>query len=364
MQYARLVPIQITLKNNEQLYLRKVEIMLRMTLSAAQTFIKEDVPAPKAAPGQVVIKIARSGICGSDIHAYYDSHPFISLPLVTGHEFAGEIVEIGEGVTGFNLGDRVTAMPQIYCGECYNCRVGRYNICETLKVIGCQVTGATQELLDVDAKLVLKLPDELSYDEGAMIEPVCVGVGSCRRTEVKDKRVVVLGAGTIGNLTAQAAKAMGAASVMITDMSESRLELAKKCGIEHTVNIAKQDLAEEMKKLWGADGADVIIECVGHQSAIDQAINVARKGIDIVVAGVFGELATVNMGLVQDKELSLIGTLMYTKQDWLDTIKFITEKKIALQPLMSARFPLSKLDEAYRYIEENKDIAIKVLIES
>jgi len=338
--------------------------MLQMKLTEPKTITRGDVPVPKAAPGEVVIKIVRSGICGSDIHAYYDKHPFVSLPIVTGHEFSGEIAEIGSDVTGLELGDRVTVMPQVYCEECLNCRAGRYNICFSLKVIGCQTTGASQELLAVDSKLVLKLPDGISFDQGAMLEPTGVGIHACRRAGgVENKKVVVLGAGTIGNLAAQAAKALGAASVIITDMSDSRLELAKKCGVDHSVNITKEDLPKEIKNMWGDSGADLIIECVGLQSAIDQAINIARKGSDIVVAGVFGALTTVNMGLVQDKELNLIGTLMYTKEDWMDAIRLVLEKKIVLEPLMSAHFPLAELGKAFLHIEENPDTALKVLIE-
>jgi len=336
-----------------------------MRLTETQTITKEDVPPPKAAPGEVVIRIVRSGICGSDIHAYYNKHPFISLPIVTGHEFSGEIVEIGEGVTGLSAGDRVTAMPQVYCGECLNCKSGRYNICYSLQVIGCQTTGASRELLAVDSKLILKLPDDISFDQGAMIEPVSVGIHACRRAgAVANKKVVVQGAGTIGNLAAQAAKALGASSVMITDMMDSRLDLARKCGIDHTVNISNNDLSSEIENIWGKDGADIIIECVGLQSAIDQAINIARKGSDIIVAGVYGSMATVNMGLVQDKELNLIGTLMYTKEDWIDAIDFVSAKKILVEPMMSARFPLLELGDAFQYIEDNKDTALKVLVVS
>jgi len=338
--------------------------MLQMTLVSPETIAASDVPEPKPDKGQVVVKIVRSGICGSDIHAYYDKHPFISLPVVPGHEFAGTVAEVGEGVTNFAVGDRVTVMPQLFCGTCRNCKIGRYNICSSLKVIGCQDPGASQEKLAVDAALVLKLPDNMCFDKGAMLEPVAVGVHACQRAGgVKNKRVLVLGAGTIGNLAAQAAKAMGAESVMITDMSNPRLELAKKCGIDHTVNIDSADLASEINKVWGVDGADVIIECVGVGAAIEQAIQVGRKGSDIVVAGVFGDMATVNMGLVQDKELSLIGTLMYVKEDWLDAIKYVNEGTVTVEPLMSKYFPLAELGTAFKYIEQNKDTALKVLIE-
>ena len=339
--------------------------MLQMTLVSPETITKSNVPEPKAAKGQVVVKIIRSGICGSDIHAYYGKHPFISLPVVPGHEFSGIVAEVGEGVKDFAIGDRVTVMPQLFCGECRNCKVGRYNICSSLKVIGCQDPGASQEKLAVDAKLVLKLPEGMDFDRGAMLEPVAVGIHACQRAGgVEQKRVLVLGAGTIGNLAAQAAKAMGAEAVMITDISEKRLDLAKKCGIDYTVNIDKADLASEISKVWGADGADVIIECVGVGAAIEQAIQVGRKGSDIIVAGVFGDMATVNMGLVQDKELNLIGTLMYVKEDWLDAIKFVHEGTIILEPLMSKHFPLAELGAAFKYIEQNKDTALKVLMDA
>lgn len=341
--------------------------MIQMTLASKETITRADVPEPNAGEGQVVVKIVRSGICGSDIHAYYDSHPFIDLPVVPGHEFSGIVCALGAGdIKGLTIGDRVTVMPQLYCGQCVNCKSGRYNICMTLQVIGCQAPGASQEKLAVDASLVLKLPDSMDFDHGAMLEPVAVGIHSCKRVigGVSGKNVLVLGAGTIGNLTAQAAKALGAASVMITDVSGFRLDVAKKCGVEHTVNIANIDLAGEIKKAWGDIGADAIIECVGVAATIEQAIQVGRKGTDIIVAGVFGEAATVSMGLVQDKELNLIGTLMYTKEDWLDAINFVVEGKIVLAPLMSKHFPLAELPEAFKYIEANRDTALKVLMDA
>ena len=339
--------------------------MLQMTLTAPETITKGETQVPEPASGEVVVKIERSGICGSDIHAYYDKHPFISLPIVTGHEFSGTIAKLGEGVSQLAVGDRVTVMPQIYCDECLNCRSGRYNICMALKVIGCQTTGASQEMLAVDARLVIKLPDDMSFDVGAMLEPIAVGIHACKRASdggVEGKNVLVQGAGTIGNLAAQAAKALGAKSVMITDLIDPRLLIATECAIDHVVNVSKQDLSAEIEKQWGFDGADIIIECVGLQSAIDQAINIGRKGSDIIVAGVYGDYATVNMGLVQDKELNLIGTLMYTKEDWLDAIGFVKEKRITPEPLICKYFPLSALAEAFEFIEENKDIALKVLI--
>jgi L-iditol 2-dehydrogenase len=338
--------------------------MLQMTLSAPLTITKGDVPAPVPEAGQAVLQIKRSGICGSDIHAYYGKHPFMSTPVVLGHEFSAVVIALGAGVTGFAVGDRVTAMPQLFCGECRTCKIGRYNICAHLKVIGCQAPGAMQEQLAVDAKLLLKLPDDMTFEQGALLEPIAVGVHACKRGGgVAGRRVVVQGAGTIGNLAAQAAKALGAEAVMITDVSTPRLELAKRCGIDYTVNITQSDPAAEIKRLWGSDGADTFIECVGSAAAVEQAIQVSGKGNDIIIAGVFGDPATVTMGLVQDKELNLIGTLMYTKEDWLDAIRFVTSRAVTVEPLISKHFPLAELAEAFTYVEQNKDTALKVLMD-
>ena len=338
--------------------------MLQMTLTSKNKITKADVPEPKAEKGQVVVKILRGGICGSDIHAYHDQHPFITLPVVPGHEFAGTVSEIGEGVSNVKVGDRVTVMPQLYCGECRNCKIGRYNICMSLKVLGCGAPGAFQEKLAVPAELVLKLPDDMTFDQGAMLEPIAVGIHSCKRATggVKGKRVLVLGAGTIGNLTAQAARALGAESVMITDLIDWRLNIAKKCVIEHTINVEKMNLAEVIAEIWGNDGADVIIECIGV-NVIEEAIQLARKGTDIVVAGVFPDNCTINMGLVQDKELSLIGTLMYTEEDWLDAIRFVSEGTVDVDSLISKHYPLEELAEAYEYAVQNAENAIKVMME-
>jgi len=335
-----------------------------MTLTSLKTITKAEVSEPIAQKGEVVIKIARSGICGSDIHAYFDQHPFIPLPVVPGHEFSGTVAELGEGVSHLKIGDRVTVMPQLYCGECRNCKIGRYNICASLKVLGCGVPGSCQEKLAVPANLVLKLPDSMSFDQGAMLEPIAVGIGACKRATggVRGKRVLVLGAGTIGNLTAQAAKAMGAESVIIADLIDWRLEVAKKCGIDHTINPGKVDLPTEITKIWDADGADVIIECIGV-NVIDSAIHYARKGTDIVVVGVFSEPCTINMGLIQDKEVSLIGSLMYIEEDWLEAIEYVNTGVVTLEPLISKHFPLEQLAEAYEYAIENRDTSIKVLVE-
>lgn len=338
--------------------------MIQVILTEPTSIEIREVNKPAAKEEEVLLEIKRIGICGSDIHAYYGKHPYINCPIVQGHEFSGKIIELGQGVSDFKIGDRVTVMPQLTCGHCYQCQQGDYHICDNLKVIGCQANGAAQEYLAVPQKLVIKLPDSIDYDFGAMVEPLAVGVHAVRRLSgTKDSKVLVLGAGTIGNLTAQAAKALGAEKVMIADISDVRLEIARKCGIDPVVNNTKQDLSKELKDKFGEVKADAIIECVGSGQTINQAIALARKGSEVIVVGVFGEKPVVDVGLIQDRELKIIGSLMYKKADYETAIDLIERKKVELEPLISRHFSLREYAEAYRYIEKNREKTMKVLID-
>jgi len=338
--------------------------MIQVILSQPQKIEIREVPKPVPAAGQVLLRIKRIGICGSDIHAYYGKHPYIQCPVVQGHEFSAEVADLGPGVTQFQVGDRVTVRPQLTCGQCYQCRHGNYHICQSLKVIGCQAEGAAQEFLAVPQELVVKLPDSIDYDLGAMVEPLAVGVHAAGRlSEIKGGNFLILGAGPIGNLTAQAVKALGAGSVMITDISEIRLEIARRCGIDFAINNSRQNLAEEIKKHFGEAKPEAILECVGSEKTIDLAINLARKGSEIIVVGVFEEKPKVDFGLIQDRELRVIGSLMYKKEDYDTAIRLIESKKVHLEPLLSRHFSLKEYSEAYKYIELNREKTMKVLID-
>jgi L-iditol 2-dehydrogenase len=174
---------------------------------------------------------------------------------------------------------------------------------------------------------------------------------------------LVLGAGPIGNLTAQAALGLGAESVMITDLSEFRLGIARSCGIPHTVNPGRQVLEDEIETRFGPDRADGILECVGAQETMEQAIALSRKGSDIIVVGVFAEKPRLDIGLVQDKELRIIGTLMYKEGDYAKAIDLIQAGKVRLDPLITSHFAFSEYARAYKYIEEYGDRSMKVLID-
>ncbi len=325
-----------------------------------------DISVPEVKEGQILIEVMRIGICGSDIHVYHGKHPYTPYPVVQGHEVSGRIEKIGPGVSGFEVGDKVTIQPQVVCGKCYSCTHGKYHICDYLKVMGFQTTGMASEYFVVNAEKVLKLPDNIDYDKGAMIEPLAVAIHALGRAgkEIKGKKILILGAGPIGNLVAQAAKGMGAKSVIIIDLSDYRLNIAQECGIDHCVNSNTQDIAAVVKREFGTrDKADLILECVGINATIDQAIEIARKGTDIILVGVFGDKPTIDLGLVQDRELRLIGTLMYQENDYKKAIKLINVEKINLEPLISAHFNFKDYLKAYQYIEEKKDKVMKVIID-
>ncbi|WEG13361.1 alcohol dehydrogenase catalytic domain-containing protein [Pullulanibacillus sp. KACC 23026] len=322
-----------------------------------------DVPVPEVKTDQIKIKIQRIGVCGSDIHVNHGKHPYTSYPVVQGHEISAEVVEIGSDVNHIKVGDKVTIQPQVVCGKCYPCTHGMYNDCEELKVMGFQTTGMASEYFVVDANKALALPQDMSWEQGAFIEPLAVAVHAVRRAgDMIGKKVLVLGGGPIGNLVSQTAKAMGAESVLISELSPYRLEVARKCGIG-TINAQNEDLLDSIIKNFGEDRADCIFECIGISPTINQAINYARKGSTIVVVGVFADLSTVNMGYIQDHELSLLGSAMYREEDYVKAIELVNDRLIELDTLVTHRVKFRDYAEAYKIIDQQKDKAMKVIIE-
>jgi L-iditol 2-dehydrogenase len=322
------------------------------------------VERPTIRDNEVLMQTKRIGVCGSDIHVFHGKHPYTSYPVVQGHEVSGIAVEVGQAVQGIAVGDKITFTPQVVCGECYPCRNGMYHVCEKLKVMGFQTGGAAQEFFVLPAWNVFKLPSHLSLDHAAMIEPVSVGVHAVRRGgDVTGKKVLVLGAGTIGNLVAQVAKALGAHAVMVTDVSDYKLKKARTCGIDFVINTSHEDLNAALLRDFGPDRADLILECVGAQATATQAVECARKGTTVVIVGVFGEKPVLNLGYVQDRELSLIGTAMYQKTDYAAAIDLVTSGKIHLDELLTHRFSFEDYLKAYHTIDQSNGEYMKVMIE-
>ena len=337
--------------------------MKQQVMTAPKKIAYRMVEIPKIKADQVLVKIMQIGICGSDIHVYHGMHPFTSYPVTQGHEVSAEIVETGENVQGFSVGEKVTIEPQVYCGKCYPCTHGKYNLCENLKVMGFQTTGTASEYFAVDASKVTKLPETMTYAQGAMIEPLAVTVHATRQFgDMKGNKVAVLGAGPIGILLAQTCKALGAAETMITDISEYRLQLAKKVGVDYAVNTGRENFGDAMVQCFGSDKADVIYDCAGNDITMGQAIQYARKGSTIILVAVFAKMAMVDLAVLNDHELDLNTTMMYRHEDYVEAIRLVESGKVQLEPLMSQTFTFEEYQKAYEYIDENRETTMKVLI--
>ena len=324
--------------------------MKQALMTEPGNIIFQDVPMPEVGLDDVLIKLEKIGVCGSDIHVWHGKHPYTSYPVVQGHEIAATVVELGTNVTDFEVGDLVTVMPQVVCGKCYPCTHGLYNDCEELKVRGFQTTGLASEYFAAPASWTLKLPKDMNMDHAAMIEPLACGVHAARRAgDLEGRKIVVMGGGTIGNLTAQALVAMGAEGVLVSEVSKCRLEVAKKCGLKvNAPTIVPLD--EAIRSEFGPDRADVIFECIG-------------KGSTVIVMGVVADPYPVNMGFVQDHELNVLGTAMYRVEDWEIAIDLVNKGLINLEPLVTHHVPFMSYPDAYRLIDEQKDKAMKVIID-
>lgn len=326
----------------------------------------KEVAAPKAedlTAHQVLVSIKRIGICGSEIHSYHGLHPATFYPVVQGHEYSGVVIAVGSEVTICKPGDHITARPQLVCGKCNPCKRGQYNVCEHLRVQAFQADGAAQDYFVVDDDRVAKLPEGMSLDYGAMIEPSAVGAHASNRTDVKGKNVVVSGAGTIGNLIAQFCIARGAKNVLITDVSDLRLAKARECGIKHTLNITKKTLKEAAKELFGEEGYQVGFEVAGVEVSIRSLMETIEKGSDIVVVAVFAKDPALSMFYLGEHELRLIGSMMYRHEDYLTAIDYVSKGIVNLKPLVSNRFAFEEYDDAYKFIDTHRETSMKVLID-
>jgi len=319
--------------------------------------------------GEVLLEVKSIGVCGSDVHVYHGLHPYTPYPVVQGHEVSCEVVKPGEGVTDFSAGDKVTIEPQVSCGQCYSCRSGLYNICDDLKVLGFQTTGCASDFFVAPAAKLVKLDPSMNHDHGALMEPLSVAVRAVNQASVQmdggmqGKSVLVFGAGPIGNLVAQAARGMGASGVIVSDLNDFRLEVARACGIDRVHNPSRENLADLVNESFGKERkADVIFECVGVNPTMDSAIDIARKGTPIVVVGVFGSKASIDMARVNENELKLIGTARYVLEDFETAKDLVATGKVNLGPLVTDVFEFEDYNKAYLKIQNDPATTMKVVV--
>lgn len=326
----------------------------------------EDVPVPKPKASEVLVAIKSVGICGSDVHFYKSGRIgafVVKKPLILGHESAGEIVQLGPGVKGLKVGDRVAIEPGVPCRKCAFCKAGTYNLCPDVVFYACPpYHGAYCEYQVAAADFVFKLPPQVSYDEGAMIEPLAVGMHACNRAKVTaGDRVTILGSGPIGLVTLQAAKARGATQLIAVDIDANRLRLAGKLGATDLVNASRKETVAEVLRLTGG-GADVVMETAGAVPTTQRAVACARNGGRIVLVGMPAQDAF-EMPVIEAivKEVTLFGLFRYANM-YPPSIALVAGGAIDVKSMITKTFRLEDVPKALEFAVKEGKKAIKIMI--
>jgi len=340
--------------------------MWRHVMTDWGQFRREEVSLPIPGAGEVLLKVARVGVCGSDLAIIHGKHPYARPPLVLGHEVSGVVSAQGADGAGPAPGTRVTVIPHLVCGACRACQAQRYNLCNALKCIGAQADGAHAEYLLMPAEMVLPIPHSMSLADAAMVEPAAVAYHGIQRTSITaDDRVLIIGAGPIGAFALQAAKALGAKEVYVADLLDTRLALATQLGADGTINTAQESLADGLSRLVGGpEGIDVFADCVGGAGAVlDQCLALANRGSRIVMLGVLGtEYHLPHLPDFVEHELTLFGTTMYTPRDYREVLALMTAGRISSAGIITHRFPLEHAPEVLAAIDAHRERYFKVLL--
>ncbi|MGG4178883.1 zinc-binding dehydrogenase [Virgibacillus pantothenticus] len=323
----------------------------------------QDKKEPIPGKDQVKIKIKYAGICGSDIHTY-EGHYKVQAPVTLGHEFSGEVVEVGDNVTEFKVGDRVTSETTFYiCGECKYCGSGDYNLCDHRKGLGTHQDGGFAKYLIARKESVHVLPENVDYKSAAMTEPLACTYHAVSKTKINEGDVVVvIGPGPIGLLTAQVAKSFGA-KVIITGLTNDkiRLDKAKELGVDIAIDSQKSDVQKVVNKITSGYGADVVFECSGTVPAAKQGLDVLRKKGNYVQVGIFSQPAVpFDLEKVIQHEIHVVGSRSQHSADWEPALALMNEGKVNAKALVTHEFDITQWDEAYQVIKGGE--AIKVLL--
>lgn len=320
---------------------------------------REDIPTPQIKENEVLVKVHAAAICGTDMHIY-DWTKFaqdrLVLPMVFGHEFAGEIIEIGSKVTNFSIGDRIAGETHIPCNHCVQCKTGNQHTCENMKIIGVQAPGAFAQYIPVAQDCLWKLDDELDYQMGALLEPMGVGVHGVLSGEIGGKTVVILGCGPIGACAIGAAKACGAAKVFAVDIVDNKLEYAKDLGADITINSLKEDGVAIVRDATQGMGADVVIDYTGSEIAIQNGFKMLRKGGRFTLVGLSNKPISldINNDIIykEAKVNGVTGRLMY--QTWYDCVSLIKSGKFDLHKIVGGIYPMKDYEQAFQAIKDGK----------
>lgn len=334
----------------------------RVVVNSVDDVVIEEVATPVPADGDVLVRSTVVGICGSDVHAAHGNHPFMSLPFWPGHEVVGVVEAVGATVDPGLVGARVVIEPNLTCGQCPPCRSGRYNICTTLDVFGCQSPGGMADRFVIAADRVVPLPDDLNDLEAALVEPLATPVHAVRRAgDLTGKRVVVLGAGPIGLFVAIAALSAGAAKVVVADLLDSKRARAERLGATGSFDSTAPDAADQATSLLGAR-ADVVFDCVSRESTVRLAIAILEKGGTLMTVGVPAGPTTVDLQLIQDREIALLGNLMYVREDVERAIEILRERRLPLDELITSTFDLADAQRAFAASDDPEQVKVLVTV--
>ena len=326
-----------------------------------------EVPMPRPGPEDILVRVAACGICGSDVHGYDGSSGRRIPPIVMGHEASGTVAAVGEGVSGFNVGEPVTFDSTVYCGKCEYCRNGQMNLCSNRQVLGVSTPeyrreGAFADYVVVPARIVHALPQGLSLEEAAMVEPLAVAVHAVSLAHVSSRDTALLvGAGMIGLLVLQALREAGCSRVIVTDIDNTRLELAKSLGATETVNAKTADLLAEVQRLTSGSGADVALEAVGSTATIKAAIEGTKKGGTVVLIGNIAPSVEIPLQTVVSREIRLQGSAA-SSGEYPRCIEMLARGSVRVKPLISAVAPLEEGSQWFERLHERQPNLMKVIL--
>ena len=330
-----------------------------------QAEFRDDMPEPMIEKADdVKIKIVNCGICGSEVHAYHGLHPFRIPPIVSGHEVAGDVVEVGPGVTKFKVGDRVTVEPHYGCGHCWYCGHGLYNVCPDKKVLGAGGwSGGLGEYIVTPEQTVVKLPDTLSYEEGALIEPVANGMYAVRHSNITpETNIVVIGCGPIGIGDFLCARLWNPKSILMVDVSDFNLQKAREMGAELTCNSRRENLAGRVMELTDGVGADLVFLAFGDAPTVQQAFEITRRGGQIAQHALMEDGIAFPYRVHQQHELDFKAYNMYTFEDFELIARAIHEGKMDLSHFVTQRYPIEQFPEAIEMADKRPEPVLKVMM--
>ena len=327
----------------------------------------EEMDIPEVKGNEVLVKVMAVGICGSDIH-YYEhgriGNHIVKTPFILGHECSGVVVAIGENVKSLNIGDRVAIEPGITCGVCEYCKSGRYNLCSKVEFLATPpINGAFVQYLKHREDFLFPIPDHISYEEAALIEPFSVGIHAARRIHLQPgSTVAILGMGPVGLMTVVVAKAFGASQIIVTDLEETRLEAAKKIGATHTINVREKNVINEMSQITKGMGVDAVFETAGNPKAIQNALLSLKRGGKLAVIGLpVQDEVGLNIPFISDHEVDIYGIFRYANT-YPQGIEFLSANIADVRSLITDRYPLEQTMEAMERARTNKKESIKVVV--